>query len=472
MKNEDLLKESIQIILNYDNRSIVVELKKYKTLEDIKEKVYELFYPVKNKISLYLNNKNLEPLIDQPIGYIFSGKSLVNLKVLNEGVIDSPYKLVKRFQDTNIINDVTNVYSRLNFQKSANKTNMASLLNDRYDIDVDSNSKLGNNIRKNIKEKSLILSKNKLILLKSELNKNNNDNDNHNYKNKKLLASNSADNLDIFNQYNKNNIIKGKLPPITQKNINKKLNIDIVSKKSNNRINSTKNKKNKNMNNILYNKCNNCFINKISTYCRKCDLFLCHNCSTNKKSTHQEHKSNFIDLDIYNNPSNITKYKDILITDFNKWQNFFKNLDKKNLDTIYENQKKELNKFSYENIINKLDEDVQNLVKKANNMKSSMKQFEFNEHVNDDEQRVKEICDNEKKVLKKFDVYEYKSQFQPFFVLNKFERNMAKYFNNYEASNDQRIYIKSQIELMFDNVENEVDNVLEDIEKIIGDRSI
>ena len=468
MKNEDLLKESIQIILNYDNRSIVVELKKYKTLEDIKEKVYELFYPVKNKISLYLNNKNLEPLIDQPIGYIFSGKSLVNLKVLNEGVIDSPYKLVKRFQDTNIINDVTNVYSRLNFQKSANKTNMASLLNDRYDIDVDSNSKLGNNIRKNIKEKSLILSKNKLILLKSELNKNNNDN--HNYK--KLLASNSADNLDIFNQYNKNNIIKGKLPPITQKNINKKLNIDIVSKKSNNRINSTKNKKNKNMNNILYNKCNNCFINKISTYCRKCDLFLCHNCSTNKKSTHQEHKSNFIDLDIYNNPSNITKYKDILITDFNKWQNFFKNLDKKNLDTIYENQKKELNKFSYENIINKLDEDVQNLVKKANNMKSSMKQFEFNEHVNDDEQRVKEICDNEKKVLKKFDVYEYKSQFQPFFVLNKFERNMAKYFNNYEASNDQRIYIKSQIELMFDKVENEVDNVLEDIEKIIGDRSI
>ena len=470
MKNEDLLKESIQIILNYDNGSIVVELKKYKTLEDIKEKVYELFYPVKNKISLYLNNKNLEPLIDQPIGYIFSGKSLVNLKVLNEGVIDSPYKLVKRFQDTNIINDVTNVYSRLNFQKSANKTNMASLLNDKYDIDIDNNSKLSNNIRKNIKEKSLILSKNKLILLKSELNKNNNDN--HNYKNKKLLASNSADNLDIFNQYNKNNIIKGKLPPITQKNINKKLNIDIVSKKSNNRINSTKNKKNKNMNNILYNKCNNCFINKISTYCRKCDLFLCHNCSTNKKSTHQEHKSNFIDLDIYNNPSNITKYKDILITDFNKWQNFFKNLDKKNLDTIYENQKKELNKFSYENIINKLDEDVQNLVKKANNMKSSMKQFEFNEHVNDDEQRVKEICDNEKKVLKKFDVYEYKSQFQPFFVLNKFERNMAKYFNNYEASNDQRIYIKSQIELMFDNVENEVDNVLEDIEKIIGDRSI
>ena len=74
MKNEDLLKESIQLILNYESRSVIVEFKKYKTLEDIKEKVYDLFYPIKNKINIYSNNKNLEPLLDQQIGYIFSGK--------------------------------------------------------------------------------------------------------------------------------------------------------------------------------------------------------------------------------------------------------------------------------------------------------------------------------------------------------------------------------------------------------------
>ena len=108
------------------------------------------------------------------------------------------------------------------------------------------------------------------------------------------------------------------------------------------------------------------------------------------------------------------------------------------------------------------------LVNKANEMKNSMKKFEFNKNVNDDEEKVKEICANEKKVLKKFDVYEYQSQFQPFFVLNKFERNMAKYFNNYEASNDQRIFIKSQIELLFDNVENEVDGALDEIDKILA----
>ena len=83
-----------------------------------------------------------------------------------------------------------------------------------------------------------------------------------------------------------------------------------------------------------------------------------------------------------------------------------------------------------------------------------MKEFHFDKNVNDDEEKVKEICDNEKKVLKNFNVNEYQSQFQPF------------------ASNDQRIYIKSQIELMFDNVENEVDNALDDIEKIIGNMKI
>ena len=107
MKNEDLFKESIKLILNYQGRSIVIELKKYKTLDDIKDKVYDLFYPVKNNISIYLNNKNLEPLVNQPIGYIFSGTSLVNLKVVDEGVNDSPYKLVKRYKEPNVINDVT-----------------------------------------------------------------------------------------------------------------------------------------------------------------------------------------------------------------------------------------------------------------------------------------------------------------------------------------------------------------------------
>ena len=465
MKNEDLLKESIQLILNYEARSVIVEFKKYKTLEDVKEKIYDIFYPIKNKINIYSNNKNLEPLLDQPIGYIFAGKSIVNLKIVDMDKIESPYKLVKRFKVSNIIEDVTNVYNRLNFQKSPNKINISSP-NTNNKI----NDQKSKNLHKLVRKPTLLLSKNNLISLKSELNKQDNiDIDN---KNQKLIKSNSVDNLEVLNFTGKRNNLKTKLPPITLKNSNNKnkhFKIDVVPNKINLRLNSTKNNRSQSMKNILYNKCNNCFINKISSYCRTCDAFLCPNCSTNKKSLHQEHKESLINLDLNKNPENISEYKDILILNFTKGINYFDNIEINSKKNKSKNKKE---KLDYDSIITKLGENLNNLVTKANEMKNSMKEFHFDKNVNDDEEKVKEICDNEKKVLKNFNVNEYQSQFQPFFVLNKFERNMAKYFNNYEASNDQRIYIKSQIELMFDNVENEVDNALDDIEKIIGNMKI
>ena len=465
MKNEDLLKESIQLILNYEARSVIVEFKKYKTLEDVKEKIYDIFYPIKNKINIYSNNKNLEPLLDQPIGYIFAGKSIVNLKIVDMDKIESPYKLVKRFKVSNIIEDVTNVYNRLNFQKSPNKINISSP-NTNNKI----NDQKSKNLHKLVRKPTLLLSKNNLISLKSELNKQDNiDIDN---KNQKLIKSNSVDNLEVLNFTGKRNNLKTKLPPITLKNSNNKnkhFKIDVVPNKINLRLNSTKNNRSQSMKNILYNKCNNCFINKISSYCRTCDAFLCPNCSTNKKSLHQEHKESLINLDLNKNPENISEYKDILILNFTKGINYFDNIEINSKKNKSKNKKE---KLDYDSLITKLGENLNNLVTKANEMKNSMKEFHFDKNVNDDEEKVKEICDNEKKVLKNFNVNEYQSQFQPFFFLNKFERNMAKYFNNYEASNDQRIYIKSQIELMFDNVENEVDNALDDIEKIIGNMKI
>ena len=465
MKNEDLLKESIQLILNYEARSVIVEFKKYKTLEDVKEKIYDIFYPIKNQINIYSNNKNIEPLLDQPIGYIFAGKSIVNLKIVDMDKIESPYKLVKRFKVSNIIEDVTNVYNRLNFQKSPNKINISSP-NTNNKI----NDQKSKNLHKLVRKPTLLLSKNNLISLKSELNKQDNiDIDN---KNQKLIKSNSVDNLEVLNFTGKRNNLKTKLPPITLKNSNNKnkhFKIDVVPNKINLRLNSTKNNRSQSMKNILYNKCNNCFINKISSYCRTCDAFLCPNCSTNKKSLHQEHKESLINLDLNKNPENISEYKDILILNFTKGINYFDNIEINSKKNKSKNKKE---KLDYDSLITKLSENLNNLFTKANEMKNSMKEFHFDKNVNDDEEKVKEICDNEKKVLKNFNVNEYQSQFQPFFVLNKFERNMAKYFNNYEASNDQRIYIKSQIELMFDNVENEVDNALDDIEKIIGNMKI
>ena len=128
-------------------------------------------------------------------------------------------------------------------------------------------------------------------------------------------------------------------------------------------------------------------------------------------------------------------------------------------------------KFNYNDIITKISEHVYKLVDQAKEMKDNIKNIDFSQD-NDDDERIHAIIENEKKVLKKLDVFEYVSPFQPFFILNTYERNMHKYFNNYGVSNDERIYIKTQIELMFENVENEVDNTLAEIDKIIGDKKL
>ena len=459
MKNEDLLKESIHLILNYHGRSLIVEFKKYKTLVHVKQKVFDLFYPVKNNINIYLNNKNLEPLVNQPIGYIFSGQSLVNLKVVDEGVINTPYKLINRYQDSfYTTNDLMSMSKRnFNFINKASKTNTSSITNKLSK----SNSEKKN---KGKDKKNIMLNQNNLFSLKKELTKNYNITSNRNINNnKKLVKSGSMDN---FNN-KKYQIGKAKLPPIIQNN-------------------NKKNNKNNN-NNIIYNKCNDCYINKISIYCRLCDKFLCNNCALNKKSYHIKHKDDFITLIQDSNNANIKQYKkiinNILKDALSSFDNIGKNKNKgDNEQEENENENKEVDnendeksnkeEFDYNEMITKISGNVYKLVDHATEMKSNLKDIDFS-HIDDsNDRKINEICENEKKVLKKLDVYEYVSPFQPFFILNTYERNMAKYFNNYGVNCDERLYIKTKIELMFENVEKEVDDTLSEIENIIGNKEL
>ena len=471
MKNEDLMKESIHLILNYHGRSVIVKLKKYKTLVHVKQKVFDLFYPVRNNINVYLNNKNLEPLVNQPIGYIFSGQSIVNLNVLDEGVINSPYKLVNRHLDTSYsITDLLSFSRRnFNFQKYANKTNSSSLSNI--------------NNKRNNKTKTNMLNKNTLYKLKSELtDKNFNTSLNNNSKskvnNKKMFNSGSVDNINI-KKYQK----KMKLPPINRDNSRKTI----------------RNITNKNTNpneGIIYNKCHDCYINKISIYCRTCDKFLCNNCALNKKSHHVIHKENFITLIKDSNRANIKQYKNIInkqlkesLSIFTKINNNKKDKQKEekeekeeeeneeeeeNKDSKSENnkEKNDSEEFDYNDMITKISSHVYQLVNKANEIKNNLKEIDFSQIEDSKNENIQAICDNEIKFLKKMDVLNYENPFYPFTRLNEYERNMNKYFNNYEVSSDERISTKARIELWFQSVENEVDNVLNEIDNIIGDKEL
>ena len=462
MKNEDLLKDNIHLILNYHGRSIVVELKKYKTLVHIKEKVFDFFYPVKNNIHIYSNNKNLETLINQPIGNIFSGKSIVSLKIIDEENTQTPFKLVNRYEDTfyRKNNLVSNYSKRYNYE-NLSKSNSISKENNK----ISKTSKISLKGNSNIS----LFKKSKLFLLKSEVNNDNNSN-------KVITQKKLNNNCSMDNIMNKKYLTRRiKLPPIQAKNKNTNINIKKVSNKNNIKgnnkikINDNNSKNTSKDIKIIYNKCNNCFINKISIYCRLCDKFLCNNCSYNKKSPHLEHESNFIRLNHNNNSENLNEYKKIIKKDLKAKLNIFKKYDKKEEENLEEDNNE---KFSYDLIINNISNYFYKLVDSTTDIKNSVKNLDESQSENPNSNEIESICNYERDELKKVNVYEYQSPFQPFFILNKHEKNMDKKLSNYGVNTDDRILVKSKIELMFENVENEIDKTLIEMEKIIGNIDI
>ncbi len=458
MKNEDLLKDSIHLILNYHGRSIVVELKRYKTLVHIKEKVLDLFYPVKNNIYIYSNNKNLEPLINQAIGNIFSGKSIVSLKIIDEENTQTPFKLVNRYEDTfyRKNNLVSNYSKRYNYE-NISKSNSNSISKENNKISKNNNINLKGNGNISLFKKS------KLFLLKSEANSNkkNDNNSNKIITQKKLNNNCSMDNI-MNKKYLTRRI---KLPPI---NIKKVSNKNIIKGNNNININDINIKNSSKDIKTIYNKCNNCHINKISIYCRLCDKFLCNNCSYNRKSPHLSHEENFIKLNKSNNSENIKEYQKIIKKDLKSTLNIYKKYDKKD----EENSEEDSDKFSYDLIINNISNYFYKLVDATTDIKNSVKNLDESQYENPYSNEIESLCNNERDELKKINVYEYQSPFQPFFILNKHEKNMDKKLSNYGVNNDDRILVKSKIELMFENVENEIDKTLVDIEKIIGNIDI
>ena len=458
MKNEDLLKDSIHLILNYHGRSIVVELKKYKTLVHIKEKVYDLFYPVKNNIHIYSNNKNLETLINQPIGNIFSGKSIVSLKIIDEENTQTPFKLVNRYEDTfyrknNLVSNYSKRYNYENLSKSNSISKENNKISKTSKISVKGNSNIS------------LFKKSKLFLLKSEVNNDNNSN-------KVITQKKLNNNCSMDNIMNKKYLTRRiKLPPNQIKNKNTNINIKKVNNKNNIKgnnkikINDNNSKNSSKDIKIIYNKCNNCFINKISIYCRLCDKFLCNNCSYNKKSPHLDHESHYISLNQNNNSENLKEYKKIIKKDLKAKLNIFKKYDKKEEENIEEDNNE---KFSYDLIINNISNYFYKLVDASTDIKNSIKNLDESQNVNSNSNEIQSICNYERDILKKVNVYEYTNPFQPFFILNTHEKDVAKKLKNYGVNTDDRILVKSKIELMFENVENEIDKTLIEMDKIIG----
>ena len=80
MKNKRI-SDIITITLNYNNKDLAFTTKRFNKLSKVKEKAFQLFYPIKSDIILKYNNKDLSDLLEQSIGLIFENKTKLKIKI-------------------------------------------------------------------------------------------------------------------------------------------------------------------------------------------------------------------------------------------------------------------------------------------------------------------------------------------------------------------------------------------------------
>ena len=399
--------DSIDVLLNYNNKNLSLIVKRFKKLGVIKEKAYQLFYPIKYDIKIKYNNKDLSSFLDQSIGLIFENRTKVKLDIVPIIGTKRQIKNYKLMTKKNL----SNISALCIFpSKPAQVPILSSDINDRY---KSINTEKVNNTNK----------------INNSCNENNKNTNNDN--NKSISPGATS---------------RNKLPPIKYRNKSKN---EMSYKDKDININITERKKNENKscNDISsYTICRECLTNETKYYCRKCNTFTCVKCN-NKK--HKKHI--LLDIDITNEKINLEKYKETLN---NKLYDSKHNLD--NLDNVLEGEMKE------EDWRKKYNEAVDNLARVAEDAKDEIIKNKSNKEENNNMSNNIHIYQNKLKIelenLNNINITTNKDPFELFNEINRKERILNQIVK--EGSNKTNI-----IEEMFVDIENEIDFVLFELEE-------
>ena len=79
--NNKKIPDTITITLTYNNKDLTFTMKRFNKLSKVKEKAFQLFYPIKSDITLKYNNKDLSEFLEQSIGLIFENKTRLKIKI-------------------------------------------------------------------------------------------------------------------------------------------------------------------------------------------------------------------------------------------------------------------------------------------------------------------------------------------------------------------------------------------------------
>ena len=421
--------QKINIILKYGERINYFETYKYKNLNILVEKAYKYFYPLNGEIELFWNNKNLTEYLDKPIGLVFNNQKKVKIIVAK-----SQFEYYNNNLDTinhkNIKNKIKNrMGMNFLFEKNNSTTNL--------------------NISKKFMKSYDILNHSSKI-------NNNNNNINVNKSSNNVLNNNN--NYNSFINMKSNFTGKKKLPPI--KNINNNNNNNNNNFSSNfNEININEKNINNNNNNIL---CYICHKNPIVFYCRNDNIFLCNFCY-NEKSNHINHKVFYITNDI---KKNINNYKEEMIRDLKETEFLYKNL--------HLLKDKEINIKNWEKTFENILENIKNVSEKLNKKISLNDEFKINniennnnsnintnsfENVDEEYERIRNDLDNIN-----CDDKNNNNPVEIFNRINNNEKQIENLFYNSKKYNKKK-EIKEKIEKIYYDINNEIDNVIDVLNK-------
>ena len=411
MNNDFMKEQKINIILKYGERIYYFETFKYKTLNILIEKAYKFFYPLNGEIELFWNNKNLTEFLDKPIGLVFNNQKKVKI-------------IIKKSQFEIFNYDSNNN----NNKKSKNKIKNRMKMNFLYEKN---NSTTNLNVPKKFIKNYDILN--------NKINNNNNE----------MNINKSLNN--IFNNNNNNNSFvnmksnfngKKKLPPIKNNNNN-----------NNNNFNNNSNENNENNNNIL---CYECFKNQIFFYCRNDNIFLCNFCY-NEKSKHFNHKVFYITNDI---KKNINNYKEEMIRDLKETEFLYNNL--------YLLKNKEINIKNWEKTFENILENIKNVSEKLNKKISLNDDFILNNNNNSNINTIENVDEEYERIRNDLDNIncddKNKNPIEIFNRINKSEKEIENLFYNSKKYNKKK-EIKEKIEKIYYDINNEIDNVIDYLNK-------
>ena len=100
------ISDLIQITLIYNNKEASFFIKNFTKLKKVKEKAYQLFFPINTDIKLKYNNRDFSYFLDQSIGLLFENKEKIKFKI--EPILGTR-KLIKN----NKLNSSKNIYSSI-----------------------------------------------------------------------------------------------------------------------------------------------------------------------------------------------------------------------------------------------------------------------------------------------------------------------------------------------------------------------